>query len=148
MARRRAASIPGGVAAFPNPRKLAQMLALREEARTLSCRVEGKSRSITGRSRRERTAVRPIFSISRPTPAQRHREPAMEIASVTPAWAPCITPEESCCPRPVTAAQTTDNPTSTAHTKLITIAYPSPESLCTVRKKMHSAMAVHQRMWN
>ena len=116
---------PGGVAAFPSPRKLAQMLALKAPANCLSFFVEGKRRSITGRNSRARASVRPIFSISRPTPDQRHSDPAMEIARVIPAWAPCITPAESCCPRPVRKAQRIDPASSTVQTTLITIAHPS-----------------------
>ena len=126
-ANRLAASIPGGVAALPSPRKLAQILVLKAPARALSSRVEGNSRCITGRSSRESFSVSPNLSMARPIPAQRHSDPAMEIARVTPLCAPCITAAESADARPLTAAQTTEAQTSAAHTQLITIKNPPAE---------------------
>ena len=84
----RAAWIPIGVAAFPKPRKLAQILLLKYPARTGSFSVEGKTRFKIGRSSLDKKVVKPAFSITLPTPDQRQIEPAMEKARVTPAWAP------------------------------------------------------------
>ena len=67
--RRFAARIPEGVAALPKPRKLAQTLVLKCCIRMESFRVLGNSRWSAGRSSAASLAVRPVRSISLPTPA-------------------------------------------------------------------------------
>ena len=70
-------------------------------------------------------AVRPTFSMSLPTPDHRQREPAMEIARVTPACAPDGMAAARSEPLPLTSADTTEMPKRRAQIQLIIIAFPS-----------------------
>jgi hypothetical protein len=87
--------IPIGVAALPNPKILAQILALRLQAREESFFEDGNSLLRIGFKIFARVPVKPAFSMSLPTPDQRQIEPAIEIAKVNPACAPWVTPEAS-----------------------------------------------------
>ena len=80
--------MPMGVAAFPSPRKLAQILALSSCFRSSFRFAEGKTRHRSGEKTRARSWVIPALSIRRPTPDHRHRLPAMEMPRVIPDWAP------------------------------------------------------------
>ena len=123
-----AAEIPMGVAAFPKPRKFAQMLALRSPARAVSWQVLGNSLCRMGDNRRESVCVKPIPSINLPTPVHRQRLPAMETARVTPAWAPSSIEAERALAFPVIIALRTAIPTKSVHTQLITI-YTTPSGV-------------------
>lgn len=100
--------MPMGVAALPNPRRFAQILADRLLDNALSCRVEGNSRFRPGPSQRESRAVIPMLSISAPTPDQRQMDPAMEMATVMPDWAPWAMAADNALPRPSRAAKRKD----------------------------------------
>src|SRR5699024_11027212 len=95
------AAIPIGVAALPRPRRLAQTLAEMRLPTLASRRALGNSRSITGLKKRARMRLRPAFSITCPTPDQRHTAPAMENVRVTPACAPSNTAWDKAPPVPL-----------------------------------------------
>jgi hypothetical protein len=76
-----------------------------------------------GDSNLDNIFVTPDRSISLPTPVQRQIEPANEIASVTPACAPCGTAADKELPLPVTAAQTSDTPMIPIHIQLMTMEH-------------------------
>ena len=82
------ARIPIGVAALPSPRKLAQILELKWWESLGFVRVEGNRRFVNGRKRAEMYSVKPVLSVSFPTPVHRQTAPAMERESCIPACAP------------------------------------------------------------
>lgn len=123
-ARHCAAWIPIGVAAFPSPRKLAQIFALKQEARYGSFLEEGNTRPSSGPSSLDNKPVKPAFSISLPTPVQRQIEPANDMASVMPACAPCGMAAASSLPRPKRIDATKEIATIPVNIQLITMSIP------------------------
>ena len=121
-----AALIPAGVAALPRPRKLAQIFPDSSSARTASVLVPGKIRFRTGRRSLPMAAVSPACFISLPMPVHRQREPAMEMARVTPAWAPEGITAASSAPLPISRAQKVEMKNIPHKIQLKTIPIPLP----------------------
>lgn len=123
-ASRRAAWIPMGVAAFPSPRKLAQIFALKLQEREGSVLLEGNSLSNSGFRSLDKNPVTPAFSITFPIPLQRQMVPAMDMASVTPACAPCGIAAATSLPLPNNNAVIKEIATIPVKIQLITMSTP------------------------
>ena len=117
--------IPIGVAAFPDPNRLAQIFVLRLERRALSVLAEGNSLYSIGRRSLESCCVRPMCSISYRAPVHRQIEPAMDRARVTPAWAPAGTAAAISVPVPKISAEVKETAKIPVYIQLMTIVSPS-----------------------
>ena len=121
--------MPMGVAALPSPNMLAQMLPLRALLKAGLSFVSGKRWYSTGLKKRARMSVKPVFSMSFPTPDQRQREPVMETHNVTPLPAPSATAAASALPFPKKREANREIPTKAVKIQLITIIITC-KSLC------------------
>ena len=103
------AAIPIGVAALPNPRRLAARLPHKAFLAASSPQACGNNRRRSGRSRWDNRSFRPAASIAVQSPLQRQRGPASVIASCTPADAPSRMDADKRAVWPVNTAQTVEN---------------------------------------
>lgn len=120
----RTARIPRGVAAFPSPKRFAQMFALRSCASMVSFFVLGKILPIIGESSRESILVSPAPCITSATPDHRHIVPAMEKDRVIPVCAPLSIAEDTSVIFPFIAENKKDKNKIIVHTQLITMRIP------------------------
>ena len=95
-----AASIPKGVAALPNPNRLADTLADRLSITAPSRAAPGNSRPSTGRSSRDNPPARPDWRMTSITPVHRQSIPAMDRQSSTASFAPVTAAAATASPRP------------------------------------------------
>lgn len=102
------ASRPRGVAAFPSPRRFAEIFAETASMTSLSSAKEGKRRRSNGRNNRESRAARPQRRMTSMTPVHRQSSPAMERQSSTPCAAPETAAAPTASPFPVRRPQTSE----------------------------------------
>ena len=85
-----AARMPSGVAAFPKPRRLADIFPQSASRVSRSDQADGNSCLSMGARSCASFSLHPMSSITRDTPLQRQIGPASEMESVTPDLAPSI----------------------------------------------------------
>lgn len=100
------AANPRGVAAFPSPRKFAEIFMHIFPFISISFRYSGNSLSMTGEKALAKRFVRPLFSAIFKKPIQAHMLPSRNRESSTASFAPSITAAESPPKRPVHRAHT------------------------------------------
>ena len=121
-AMRRAARMPRGVAAFPRPSRLADMLADRAARVSWSREACGSSRRRRGRKIRANPAERPQAFMISMTPLHRHRIPAMEIPRSTAEAAPSMAASATASICPVRMPKIRDSTTIPHQIQVIAIS--------------------------
>ena len=109
---------------MPSPRIFAQILALSLLERIVSVLVEGKTRCSSGFNRFDSIPVIPAASMTAAAPVHRQMEPAMEIASVTPACAPFMIAAARALPFPLKIENNILIPAMPVQIQLMTIDIP------------------------